>query len=176
MSLSSRRAPSTVDPKGEFPVDLITYVFHLFTVTTRHRDARLETILKPLGLSLPRHRALSVIATQEPCTMTELAELSVVDRTTLTRTVDQLVTAGLVARATPPEDRRQVVLTLTEEGRVACRGSLQAIYRLNREMLEELSEEEQRILARAFQRFLTQLVAEPALLDRLLLRTLAGSE
>jgi DNA-binding MarR family transcriptional regulator len=159
-----------MDPKGEFPLDLTTYVFHLFTVTTRHRDARLETILKPLGLNLPRHRALSVIASLEPCTMTELAEFSAVDRTTLTRTIDQLVQAGLVARATPPEDRRQVVLTLTEAGLIACRGSLRAIYRLNRELLSGLGDEEQRALAHAFERFLAHLVPEPALLERVLLR------
>jgi DNA-binding MarR family transcriptional regulator len=172
MSRSPNRAPSTVDPKGEFPLDLTTYVFHLFTVTTRHRDARLETLLRPLGLNLPRHRALSTIAAQEPCTMTELAEFSAVDRTTLTRTIDQLVEAGLVARSTPPEDRRQVVLTLTEEGRAACRGSLRAIYRLNRRLLDGVEENDQRALARIFERFLGRLELAPALLDRVLLRDL----
>src|ERR1700736_765180 len=110
MSLSPRRSASTMDPRGEFPLDLASYVFHLFSVVGRHREAKLETILKPLGLSLARHRALSVIATLEPCTMSELAEFSATDRTTLTRTVDQLVDAGLVERTTPREDRRQVQL------------------------------------------------------------------
>jgi DNA-binding MarR family transcriptional regulator len=176
MSRSPSRAPSTLDPKGEFPLDLTTYVFHLFTVTTRHRDARLETLLKPLGLSLPRHRALSVIAAQEPCTMTELAEFSAVDRTTLTRTIDQLVQSGHVARSTPPEDRRQVVLTLTDSGRAACRGSMRAIYRLNQQLLDGMDEDDQRVLARAFERFLGHLVQEPALLERVLLRDLEAPE
>jgi DNA-binding MarR family transcriptional regulator len=169
MSLSPRRSASTTDPRGEFPLDLTSYVFHLFAVVARHRDARLEAALKPLGLNLARHRALSVILALQPCTMSELAEFSAVDRTTLTRTVDLLVDGGLVERATPREDRRQVILTLTEEGEATCRASLQAIYRVNRALLADLGEEDQRVTARALQSFLAALVDDPAMLKRLLL-------
>jgi DNA-binding MarR family transcriptional regulator len=164
------RSASTIDPKGEFPLDLITYVFHVFAVVGKHREARLESALKPLGLNLSRHRALSVIASLEPCTMTELAEFSAVDRTTLTRTVDPLVRAGCVIRTTPPQDRRQVVLTLTDAGRELCRRSLQAIYRVNRELLSDLDEEKQRELARALEAVLARLTPDPAMRERLTLR------
>ncbi len=96
-----------VDPKGEFPLDVTTYLFHLFIVTARHRDARLDKALKPLGLNVSRHRALSVIALLEPCAMSALAEFSAVDRTTMTRTVDQLVAAG-TGRAADARRRRAV--------------------------------------------------------------------
>src|SRR5271154_3734416 len=128
MTLAPQRSASTMDPTGEFPLDLTSYVFHLFAVVARHREVRLEAELKPDGLNLSRHRALGVILALEPCTMSELAEYSAVDRTTLTRTVDQLVDAGLVERATPREDRRQVVLTLTGEGRGICKRSLRAVF------------------------------------------------
>ena len=128
MSATSERTASTADPQGEFPRELTSYLFHLFAVVSRHREARLETELKPIGLNLSRHRALSVISTLQPCTMSELADFSAVDRTTLTRTVDQLVDSGLVERTTPREDRRQVLLTLTEQGRTTCQRSLRAIY------------------------------------------------
>jgi DNA-binding MarR family transcriptional regulator len=170
MSLSPRRSASTMDPRGEFPLDVTSYVFHLFSVVGRHREARLDSKLKPLGLSLARHRALSVISTLEPCTMSELAEYSATDRTTLTRTVDQLVDAGLVERTTPREDRRQVLLTLTPDGAAACRRSLQAIYRVNRDLLAGLAEDEQRAVARAFEACLAALVDDEALLRRLTLR------
>jgi len=170
MSPSPRRSARSIDPAGEFPLDLTTYVFHLFTVVGRHREARLEEALRPLGLNLPRHRALSVIMQLEPCTMSELADFSAVDRTTLTRTIDPLVAAGLARRATPPEDRRQVVLTLTEAGREACRRSLRAIFGVNRDLLAGLTEPEQRVLARAFESFLAALVKDESLRRRLLLR------
>jgi len=165
-----KRSKSTLDPKGEFPLDLTTYVFHLFAVVGRHREARIDALLKPLGLNLSRHRALSVVASLEPCTMTELADFSAVDRTTLTRTVDQLVDAGLVERGTPREDRRQVLLTLTNEGRALYRRSLQAIFRLNRDLLAKLADPDQRRLARGLEGFLDVLVDDPALRERLLLR------
>lgn len=161
------RPASTLDPTGEFPVDLTTYVFHLFTVVARHREARLEAALRPLGLNVSRHRALTSIDRLEPCSMRELAEFAAVDRTTLTRTVDQLAGAGFVERATPREDRRQVVLTTTAAGRVVCRRSLQAIYRVNRDLLEGVHEAEQRALARGLDRLVERLAPNPTLLRRL---------
>lgn len=161
------RAPSTIDPSGEFPIDLTTYVFHLFTVVARHREARLEAALKPLNLNLSRSRALSSIDQLAPCTMSELAAYVAVDRTTLTRTVDQLADAGFVERTTPREDRRQVLLTVTETGKAVSRRALQAVYRLNRDLLRALPEPQQRQLARALDRLVGQLVEDPALVERL---------
>ena len=170
VSLASSRPVSTTDPAGEFPLDLTTYVFHLFAVVGRHREARLEATLKPVGLSLSRHRALSVISTLGSCTMSELADFSAVDRTTLTRTVDQLVDGGLVERATPREDRRQVVLTLTDQGRRVYRRSLKAIYGVSRDLVAGLAEEDQRVVARSLEAMLGCLVDDPAMLQRLTLR------
>jgi DNA-binding MarR family transcriptional regulator len=169
-SLAPTRPASTTDPAGEFPLDLTSYVFHLLAVVTRHREARLEAVLKPLGLTLSRHRPLSVIYTLEPCTMSELADYTAVDRTTLTRTVDQLVDGGLVERTTPREDRRQVVLTMTDQGRRTCRRSLQAIYGVSRELLAGLAEADQRVMARVLEAMLGRLVDDPTMLQRLTLR------
>ena len=169
MTQSPRRRPKSADPDAEFPLDLATYVFHLFAVVSRHREARIDRSLAPLGLNVSRHRALSVVQMLQPCSMTQLAEFTAIDRTTLTRIVDQMVSAGLVERATPPEDRRQVLLTLTEQGGKTCRESLKAIYRLNRDLLVDLSETEQRTLAHAFQRLLVGLVDDEPLRSRLLL-------
>ena len=170
MTQTSERPARAPDPEGEFPRELTSYVFHLFAVVSRHREARLEEVLRPLGLNLSRHRALSVIFGFEPCTMSELAEYTAVDRTTLTRTVDQLVDAGFVERTTPREDRRQVVLTLTQPGGQTCQQSLNAIFECNRELLAGLPEADQRVVARVLESFLDRLVDDPALLARLTLR------
>jgi DNA-binding MarR family transcriptional regulator len=169
------RAPSqpqlSADPEGEFPRDPTTYIFHLFAVISRHREARIDQILQPMGLNVSRHRALSVVASLAPCTMSELADYSAVDRTTMTRTVDQLVEAGLVERATPREDRRQVVLTLTEAGLQTCEASRGAIFQLGLELLDGLPAVQQRAVARCFEAILANLLADdPRLLHRLLLR------
>jgi MarR family transcriptional regulator, lower aerobic nicotinate degradation pathway regulator len=169
MTGSHRRVATTVDPQGEFPFDLTTYLFHLFAALGRHREAELDRVFRPLGLNVARHRALAVIERMQPCGMTELADFSAVDRTTMTRTVDQLVAAELVERASPPSDRRQVLLTLTALGRSTHKLALKAVYRVNRRALEGLSEDVQRSFARAQQAMLANLIADPVLTKRILL-------
>jgi len=166
----SKVETSASETTVEAPLGPTNYVFHLFAVVSRHREALLETRLKPLGLSLSRHRALSVIAGLGRCTMSELADFTAVDRTTLTRTVDQLVESGLVERATPREDRRQVVLSVTAAGRETCVRSLRTISTVNRELVADMTSEEQRDSARLLEKLLENLVPDPDLRQRLLLR------
>jgi DNA-binding MarR family transcriptional regulator len=45
-----------------------------------------------------RHGAIAAIALLEPCTMSALADLTAIDRTTMTRVLDQLVVRGLAER------------------------------------------------------------------------------
>ncbi len=170
MSKSPRRPAGGSDPVGEFPQDVMTYIFHLFSVMGRHREAVVDEALKPLDLNLSRHRALSVVQRLEPCPMTQLAEYTAIDRTTLTRTVDQLVSAGLVERSTPRTDRRQVLLTLTEKGRATCKLSQSVVMKINRGLVDGLPEGRQREVARAFEHIVGNLVDDVALRDRLLLR------
>jgi DNA-binding MarR family transcriptional regulator len=169
MTSAPRRTATTVDPLGEFPFDLPTYLFHLFAALSRHREAVLDQAFRPLGLNVARHRALGVVVRMQPCGMRELAELCAVDRTTMTRTVDQLVAGGLVERTTPPADRRQVLLSATASGSATHRRALQAVYRVNRRALETLPEGVQRSFARAQQTMLTNLIDDPKLAQRLLM-------
>ncbi len=167
MPTAERRASTTIDPTGEFPFDLTTHLFHVFSMLGRHREAALEDAFRPLGLNVARHRALAVVARLQPCGMTELARFCAVDRTTMTRTVDQLYVHGLVERTTPPSDRRQVLLTVTPTGLALHQRALRVVYRINRQALDGLPEEVQRTVARAEQAMLANLV-EPELARRLL--------
>jgi DNA-binding MarR family transcriptional regulator len=49
--------------------------------------------------------------------MTELAQSAAIDRTSLTRTIDTMIRRSLVARWTPPQDRRTVLVDVTDEGK-----------------------------------------------------------
>jgi DNA-binding MarR family transcriptional regulator len=86
---------------------------------------------------------LSVISRLSGCTMNELAEFTTIDRTTLTRTADQLIEAGLVSRGGLPGDRRIVRLELTEKGEAAFELALVEMRRFNSEALEGVSAEDQ---------------------------------
>src|SRR5690349_3236139 len=117
MSRPPRRPqPNSVDPDGEFPLGAPEYFFYLLFQAQRQRDLSLDRALSPVGLNLAQWRTLAIVRRIDVCSMTLLARYSTVDRTTLTRAVDQLVDRGLVARWTPDHDRRQVNLRLTDEG------------------------------------------------------------
>jgi DNA-binding MarR family transcriptional regulator len=92
-------------------------VFFLFTQIFGRRNRDLAEVLRPLGVSIPQWRALAVLHERPDSTMNELAELTTVDRTTLTRALDPMVRHRLVERRGDSDDRRTVRLRLTESGR-----------------------------------------------------------
>ena len=110
------RTTLPADPEGEFPMGVAEYFLYLLYQAERLRQTSLETAMKPLGITLAQWRALAVISRVETCAMTTVSRLSGIDRTTLTRAVDQLVADGLVERQDHPRDRRQVILALTRKG------------------------------------------------------------
>ena len=116
--MSKVMEPTASHPEATqgFPYGEGDYLFHLMVVVSRYRDDDLERSLRPVDLNLSYFRAMAVLAHLAPCSMTELAEFSMVDRTTLTRTVDHLVRRGLVDRCLAKADRRHVSLSLTEDG------------------------------------------------------------
>jgi DNA-binding MarR family transcriptional regulator len=122
-------------PQTEVPLTP-DYFFYLVFQAARHRDLFCDRVLKPIGLNVAQWRSLAIIRRLEACTMTALARYSTVERTTLTRAVDQLVRRGMVVRAVPERDRRQVTLSLTDAG--------EDIYR---QAVAILSERNQTILA-----------------------------
>jgi DNA-binding MarR family transcriptional regulator len=68
-------------------------------------------------VTLPQFRMLVVLATRGATKLVVLADLLHVAPSTAMRMVDRLITAGLADRQTNPDNRRETLLTLTEEGR-----------------------------------------------------------
>lgn len=68
-------------------------------------------------VSVPQLRVLVMLATRGPLNLVAVAEGLGVHPSNATRTVERLVTAGLVDRRDVPTDRRHVALTLTPDGR-----------------------------------------------------------
>jgi len=69
------------------------------------------------GLVFGQWLVLDALYKEGLSSMTALAAVIGADRTTLTRTIDGLVTAAYVERTTPAQDRRLVVVDLTPGGR-----------------------------------------------------------
>jgi DNA-binding MarR family transcriptional regulator len=103
-----------------------------------------ETVLSDIQLA-----ALAALERHDAMTPGELAEHEKVQPPSMTRVIAVLEERHLVRRAPHPTDRRQVILTVTPEGR-----DLVQLVRRRREAwlaqrMQELSEEEREILRAA---------------------------
>jgi DNA-binding MarR family transcriptional regulator len=96
--------------------DLDSHVFFWLTQVMGVRDRRLNAALKGFGLRVPEWRILAALYARRQCTMSALAELASIDRTTLTRTVDRMQEAGWLSRAADGDDMRITRLALTAGG------------------------------------------------------------
>ena len=74
--------------------------------------------------------------------LTGLAEILGLDRSTLSRTVDSLVKAGLVERSDNPSDRRSLRLALTTAGTAEAAYIDDTCNRYYAELLADMSEED----------------------------------
>jgi DNA-binding MarR family transcriptional regulator len=75
-----------------------------------------DAALQPSGLKSTQFSLLSTVERQGPIVMGGLAEVLVMDRTTLTRNLKPLEGQGLI-RVEPGEDRRARIISLTAKGR-----------------------------------------------------------
>ena len=68
-------------------------------------------------VTLPQFRMLVVLSTRGATKLVALADLLKVAPSTAMRMVDRLIAAGLAVRETNPDNRRETLLRLTDEGR-----------------------------------------------------------
>jgi DNA-binding MarR family transcriptional regulator len=149
------------DPDGEFAIAVPEYFFYMMFQAARRRDLAFDGAVEHLGLTASRARILAIVRRVEGCTMNELAKFTAVDRTTLTREVDNLVSRGLVSRGTPPNDRRKVCLTLTQKGEDIYAEGLPALTDFSRRSLQGVDVEQLREFARLLQTIIRNMVDEP---------------
>jgi DNA-binding MarR family transcriptional regulator len=93
------------------------HLFFYFSQILARRTRAINARLRPYGLDYPRWRVLAVLQENSGATMGQLADLTSVDRTTLTRTLGLMEEARLVARQERESDRRSLVISLTPKGR-----------------------------------------------------------
>jgi DNA-binding MarR family transcriptional regulator len=68
------------------------------------------------GVTFSQCHIILELEQQGAVSMKQLAALLELDNSTLSRVIDGMVNTGLITRQTNPDDRRAVILTLTEKG------------------------------------------------------------
>jgi MarR family transcriptional regulator, organic hydroperoxide resistance regulator len=115
--------------------------------------ADLPAVAAEFDLSPAQCHLLHLIEPGQPLPMGRLAETMACDRSNVTGLVDRLESRGLVCRKESPDDRRLKVLALTPAGARLRAGVLERIKKPP-EILNRLSEAEQRALVRILRRLL----------------------
>lgn len=84
---------------------------------TQHAEAAVARVLADAALKVEDWRVLDYLAARRTVPMTDLAQATLTTGPTLTRTVDRLVSKGLMYRTADLHDRRRVLVSLTPRGR-----------------------------------------------------------
>ena len=118
------------------------------------RIAARET-LATAGVSAAQLFVLSALVDGAEASLSDLAERTMTDRTSVTAVVDRLVQSGLVTKGTSHEDRRRASIRITPKGRTVLRGAPRPPTALLVEALERVEPAELKRLERGL-RALTQ--------------------
>lgn len=108
--------------------------------------------------SLTQARVLFELGTRKAVTAREIGDVLSLDAGYLSRMVQNFASQGLICREPSPQDGRQIVLTLTPEGKKAFRGLDRKSHALTAAQLSKLSAPQRErllLLMRDFQRTLS---------------------
>ncbi|MFU8814373.1 MAG: MarR family winged helix-turn-helix transcriptional regulator [Pseudomonadales bacterium] len=94
--------------------------YRLARLSNLIRQTTSDVYLKSAGMTGREWRVLGMIGLRGPLSAAETAELTGMDRATITRSVDRLESSGFVERGKDPRDRRRIVLEVTPRGRRKC--------------------------------------------------------
>ncbi|HEX2952544.1 MAG TPA: MarR family winged helix-turn-helix transcriptional regulator [Bacillota bacterium] len=102
-----------VYPKSPSPCNCMNIRRASLAVTQFYED-----ILRPCGLTVPQFGLLIQVDTAQLATISELAKMMRIDRTTLNRNLKPLIDAGLIT-TNPGQDSRTRQIMLTQAGKDA---------------------------------------------------------
>jgi DNA-binding MarR family transcriptional regulator len=118
------------------PPPTLLYVVKQVELAVR---ARLDEILRPVGLTVLQYTALTVLERHPDLTSAQLARNSFVTAQTMADMVVILSERGLIDRHRDPADRRRLVLALTAQGRKLLKAYRGKVANLEAEMVVPLS-------------------------------------
>jgi len=92
------------------------YLHELIRVLVRNLGILEKNDANCCGVTISQCHAIVEIGRSGEVSLNELAELLALDKSTMSRTINNLVEDGLVIRELHPEDRRYVKIKLTDKG------------------------------------------------------------
>lgn len=146
---------------GPLAFRLDRHIFYLFGQIYGRRDQQLAKSLRKFRLSVPQWRVMAALVDLGHCTINRLSDLTVVDRTTLSRTLDRMEKNGFVARKRVEADRRSYEIRLTARGRAMLRRIWPTMSYHNERAVAGLSPRELGQLRRIIQKMIANVAVPP---------------
>jgi DNA-binding MarR family transcriptional regulator len=128
------------------------YPMHYLAAIQRQNQANLGHALRAAGLSVPMWRALAALSAKDDQTIGQIADTTVLDRSSLGRLLEDMAAQGLVERESPPDDRRAVLIRLSVAGRRGFEAALPIALGHYRRLLHGISDADFRTLMRVLRR------------------------
>ncbi|MEX0347624.1 MAG: MarR family winged helix-turn-helix transcriptional regulator [Rhizobiaceae bacterium] len=121
--------------------------FYLAALDRQNRE-NMNTALRPHGLKVADWRILSCLDSIRSLTVSDLAELTVVERSVASRLVDRMIERGFLRKEASAADRRYSEITLTEAGSEKLRQCDAAVDDLRAQLFAGMSEKDRENLLR----------------------------
>ncbi len=157
-NLDSETAYAVRDPKLNLS-DFLPYLVNRVGVITAEQFGA-ET-LAPHGLSIAMWRVMAVLSSAGAQRQIDLAELTSIDASTLSRIVTRLVRMGLVTRARSASSNREVVVSLSAKGGALVARLIPRAHEIEVEAAAGLSAEELAVLKRCLRRIYANMKRRP---------------
>lgn len=134
--------------------DLLRYAFRIRAAMNKmQRDISIE-MQKQHGVDLTRPQCylLSLISNEEPCKITSLAQKLGVRPSTISTMINRLVDEGYVSREYGHNDRRNVLVSITERGKEVLKRDVENYGKVLQQFIGSLESSELETFTQTFEK------------------------
>ncbi len=120
--------------------DFLPYRLSVLSHTISTNIARVYE--KRFGVSIPEWRVIAILGRFPGLSAVEVADRTLMDKVAVSRAVTKLIRNGRIDREFADADRRRSILNLSEEGRKVHNEIAPLALQFERELLQDISEED----------------------------------
>jgi DNA-binding MarR family transcriptional regulator len=115
--MAKRSVSTAARTTGRAPLQLESFLCHAIYMAGHAFSRVYQPLLRRLGLTYPQYLAMVALWEQDGLTVGSLGEKLMLESSTLTPLLKRLETMGHLKRNRDPADERQVLISLTAQGR-----------------------------------------------------------
>lgn len=139
-AIRSRAGTETIPTMGE--IGLNQFAPYLLNRVMARWNVDLQEALKDYDLTTAKMRTLAVLSIAPGLTINELSLFTVIEQSTMSRTLDSLEDQGLIRRRTREDDLRVREVMLTDEGSATFQRFWPTMYGHFSDLFEGIDEDE----------------------------------